>query len=421
MNNKSTFSRKALIIIVSTTLVFAVVEATAWLGLRILKSNYRIEYKPMLPTKLSGRHQKALKKFIADEVDHTGFSAELGWTVKPNARATNGKYTSNSKKIRATREYTVKAPNDKIRISTFGDSYTFGMEVANNETWQEQLLLLDENLEILNFGIGGHGPDQALIRYFEEGAEYSSDIVFLGFMTENINRIMSVYRPYYVQQTGFPLTKPRFKVVNDQLKLIPNPHQRLEDYNALLQNPEAVLPKLGKDDFYYQTRYARHPLDVLNTVKLIKMVIFDFKNKFLLQTSIYDIKGNYNQKSEAYSLLLKIFESFYDEAIQRNALPVFLIYPDFSDVIARHSKKGKKYEPLLSWLKDKGYPYIDLSNAMIEYEQDSKIDTYFTKGHGHYSPAGNAASARFIYDYLKAGQLLDKDNIKSNITKYKVQ
>ena len=46
----------------------------------------------------------------------------------------------------------------------------------------------DSNMEVINFGVGGFGLDQAYLRYLEDGIQYKSHIVMIGFMSENIYR-----------------------------------------------------------------------------------------------------------------------------------------------------------------------------------------------------------------------------------------
>lgn len=393
--NQLTVKKRLLLGTITVVLILAVIEGTSWLGLLILEQKFDIRYHPQLHTQLSPRHQKALAKFIKNDFNLTGYSASLGWITKPNTNAAHGKYVINSKRIRAAREYSITPPADKVRIATFGDSYTFGMEVNNNDTFQEQLNMLDQNLEVLNFGIGGYGLDQAYLHYLDEGTEYSADIVLIGFMTENINRIVNVYRPYYSERTGLPLTKQRFILEENTLKLIKNPYEKLSDYQALLEHPESELPRLGKHDYYYHARYAKGPGDFLRTVRLVKMAVHD-----LFTVDIYDKQGIYNEHSEAYQLMLALFDSFHASVKKNGSQPVILIFPDFNDAVRFISNKPKKYQPLLDWLQAKKYPYIDLMDAITLFSETNKTADFFTKTHGHYSPHGNKFVAQQLREFL---------------------
>lgn len=410
---KSTLSdknRRLLFALITVVLVIVAVEGVSWLALKLLDEQFDIRYRPMLTTDLSPRHQEALERFIDDNVDHTGFSAALGWTIKPNTSVSDGLYISNSKRIRAKHEYPISPPPNKVRIATFGDSYTFGMEVSNEQTWQEQLVKRDNRFEIINFGIGGHSLDQGYLRYLDEGSAYSPDIVMVGFMSENINRVVSVYRPYYVEQTGLPLTKPRFILEDGELKLIKNPHQKLEDYKELLANPKSVLPTLGEHDFFYHTRYAENPMDSLAFVRFFKIVLYD-----LLSNKIYDRQENYNEDSEAYRLMLKLFEVFHTLAIKRGSLPIIVIYPEFRDVFAVKERRPKKYQALLSWLQTKDYMYVDLMDAFELFNKSNPMGGFFTERLGHYSPSGNEFVANQALDFLIKNELTTRESIKFSL------
>jgi hypothetical protein len=396
-DNNLSPNRKVVFWLITILLVIGSVEGISWLGVWFLEKKFDVVYQPLLPTDLSNRHRKALVKFIDDAYDLTTFSAKLGWTVKPNADARKGRYVTNSKQIRADKEYPLTKPENKTRIATFGDSYTFGMEVKNHETWQKQLVAQLTNIEVLNFGIAGHGPDQAYLRYLDEGIPYNPDIVVLGFMSENINRIVNVYRPYYVRSTGLPLTKPRFIKEGTTLKLIPNPHQKLVDYQNLLDQTESVLTEIGRHDFFYQTRYARQSVDIFRTVRLIKMVSHN-----LFKQRIYDKRGAYNTQSEAFQLLITLLGQFYQDISENGSKFLLVIYPELLDVIREKGKKPKRYQPLIDWLDNNGYPYVDLMDSILLYDSEAlEVKNFFVKNGGHYSPVGNNYAARQILAYLQ--------------------
>ena len=80
--------------------------------------------------------------------------------------------------VRGTRAYDLSPPQGKIRISAFGDSFTYGCGVHNYNSWVEQIYLSEKGYEVLNFGVLGYGLDQAYLRYIKEGISAGSHIVF---------------------------------------------------------------------------------------------------------------------------------------------------------------------------------------------------------------------------------------------------
>jgi len=87
-----------------------------------------------------------------------------------------------------------KSPNT-FRIGVFGDSFTFGEGVQNNETYPkvlENMLVNDEELrksglkvEVINFAIGKTATSHQLAFYQKEGRKYQLDLIVLGFLSGN--------------------------------------------------------------------------------------------------------------------------------------------------------------------------------------------------------------------------------------------
>jgi len=100
----------------------------------------------------------------------------------------------NSKGLR-DREFEYKKEPNTVRIGVFGDSFTFGEGVQNNESYPkllEHLLNADEELkasgkkiEVLNFGIGKTGTSHQYAFYRKQGKKYDLDFVILGFLGAN--------------------------------------------------------------------------------------------------------------------------------------------------------------------------------------------------------------------------------------------
>jgi len=136
-------------------------------------------------------------------------------------------------------------------MATFGDSYTYGDGVEDNETWQYFLSeIIGQNVR--NFGTSAYGTDQALLKFRRDFPAVQTKIAALCFIGENINRIVNVYRPFYHPKTGVPMTKPLFIMENGSLSLMKNPIKKAENYHWL-QDPH-YLNALGQYDYWYMNR-----------------------------------------------------------------------------------------------------------------------------------------------------------------------
>jgi hypothetical protein len=378
-------------------------EGLSWLGLWWLEKYQGITYKPLIIRPLSSSQRNAINKLVTGNTHTTAFSRRLGWEPKRNASAYKGRHITNSISIRHDREF-LKRPQDTItRLSAFGDSFTEGVGVSNKETWQEQMMAMDAGLEVLNFGMGGYGPDQAFLRYLE--SDIVHHIAILGYLTENLNRVVNVYAPFYGgSRVQLPMTKPRFLVDDgNNLVLVPNPMQDIQDYLNLITVPKVLLPRLGEHDYYFNLEYMKSDLDFLRIVRLIKMTYSALKKK-----PIYNQKGEYNPDSEAFKVTVAVFEAFYNEALKRDALPVFLIFPTYNNLAFYYNHKQRKYRLLIDWLGSKGFLFLDLTEYMIEHVGNRPLLDLFQKDL-HYSSFGNELVAKALLDYISKKKLKDRE------------
>ncbi len=156
------------------------------------------------------------------------YHAERGWTLAPNLQdleVFDGKrLSSNSRGLRGRREYAVPKPPGVYRIALFGDSFTFGEDVSDDETFAQRLESLLPGVEILNFGVHGYGHDQILLYLREALPLYRPDVVLLGHVTDDSLRNLTGFRDF---------AKPRFRLVNGALRLegtpVPTPQEMLAE------------------------------------------------------------------------------------------------------------------------------------------------------------------------------------------------
>lgn len=181
----------------------------------------------------------------------------LGWAYRPNSTRQSGTFTINSVGLRSRREYSPAAPPDTLRIALFGDSFTAGDEVSDDETWGHQLeMKLNQagiRAEVLNFGVGGYGMGQAFLRWQRQGRHYRPDMVIFGLQSENLNRNVNIFRQLYYSH-GEPFSKPRFVLTDQGLELLNAPamppEQIIDVFESFGSHPLAV------HEYYYQGRNA---------------------------------------------------------------------------------------------------------------------------------------------------------------------
>lgn len=381
-------------------LLFAVLEGMSRLGLWLLEKRMNVTYTPLELKPLSSRYQEAIKRIVAGDSPAFSFSSSLGWEPRPNASELNGTLVNNSIGARHTREFSEQPPEGITRVSTYGESFTQSA-TSNDGTWQELLMRMDPELEVINFGVSGYGTGQAYLRYLEKSLP--SDIVILGYMTENLNRVVNTYVPFYGgDMAGAPVTKPRLALRKGKLAVVPNPMQDRKEYLDLISDPRNTLIRLGQNDYYYNSKYKRGFLDFLGMVRLGKIAYYTFK-----KNPTYKKNGEYNTESEAFQVTTAIFEAFYKDVLQKGMLPVILIYPTYDDLAYYYLHKKRKYRPLTDWLKEKNYLYLDLLEGMSTQLEGRAIKDIF-RIDLHYTPEGNEMVAKTLQSFIAANGLKDK-------------
>jgi hypothetical protein len=382
--------KKITFSLVLLAFLWAVAELACLAGLWALKRYKNLEYQPKVVEDLTDKHKGILAAQIADTSSYMVFDRELGWTIRPNGN--KPQYKANSKGLRATREYDLNTTPGTVRVGAFGDSFTHASGVPTGFTWEEKLEGMLPGFEVINFGIPGSDPGQALLRYRREGVQYHNSIVLIGMMSENINRMVNVFRPFYFPRSGIPFTKPRFAIEDGKLVLIRNPIQSIDEYKDLLADPEKWLPRLGEHDWFYQRNNQRSRFDFLPSVRFAHMIRVQYFDQ-----PTFTPAGLYNPRSEAYQVSFRVLDQFYREALGHGSLPVIVLFPQRREVKERHNHRTVTYQPLLDELRRRGYRVIDLADGFEKYDPGAEMAH---KNFLHYPREGNEMVAEWVRDYL---------------------
>jgi len=388
--------------------VYLGMESLCYLSLIVLRAK-GVHYHPVASA-LSEEQRQVLKTRLDEDTGHlSGHNPILGWSPKPLMHTEDVRI--NSQGIRSEHDYSQDAPPHLVRVSAFGDSFTFGSDGTNTDTWESQMEQADSRFEVLNFGVGGYGLDQAYLRYMHEGVHFQSDIVIIGFMSENIYRNLNVFRPFYMGLNERKVyTKPRFSVEEGNLILFKNPLSTREDYVRFVADDQAVLKEIGKKDYFYQIGYVAGPMDRLPSVRLFKIAMRTIKERL---NPVVTREGSYAVTSEAFLLTTRLLEAFHCAALQHDSLPVIVIYPDLGDLSRYRNHQPKRYEPLLEHLRINGFHYLDVLDAFVAYDADVPRDQLTVGRWGHYSRLGNKIVASSLQNYLRKEDLVSRDAIKA--------
>jgi hypothetical protein len=324
---------------------------------------------------------------IAANDTYIAFDQSLGWTVARglSRAAEKATYTSNRAGMRSSREYSEGPPETGPRLAAFGDSFTHCDDVENDECWTAQLEADVPGVEVLNFGVSGYAPDQAWLRYQQEGRAYQPCAVLIGYMVENVNRVVNRFRPFYQPDTGITLGKPRYMLKGDDLELLPSPARSPLDY----ADPAWVERELGPHDFwYYPGVFAGDWLDLSHFIRLGRTVRYQREYDPLRADNedAGDIGWAYAPDSEGLEVASRVLIDFARQVEADGSTPVVLIFGRKSDVVAMRHNEKKVYEPLLQRLNKADITTIDLTERLFDASKKGGVERLIDK---HYRAAGN--------------------------------
>ena len=220
-----------------------------------------------------------------------------------------------------------------IRIGTFGDSYTYGAEVEKNGTYPYFLQQLfnkgfpGRKIEVLNFGVSGHGFQEQFFLWEEYSKKYSLDYILLGPACFQPDRDLTFgnstgERPLLGVKNRFILSKRNtlkevsLKGSNGKKRLrkyyqfVPSLTAFFYDKRPFETLEQILFPFLKNkipNPFYYKKMSMEDEAVKISTLLLKKIKDF-YNKKILFFTYRDDLFNQYKSNSGIYNLNLIPFE-----------------------------------------------------------------------------------------------------------------
>jgi hypothetical protein len=348
-------SRKKRLIFVFVIIAFLafVFEGVAQLAFSIPQIGKRLEANENY-TYLRNWVREHQKAGTATYYSFDMYDPSKGWKPKPNLKdekAWDDKIlNTNSKGLRGEKDFPYAKTRGRPRILILGDSFTFGDQVSDNETYSHYLQEMLPNTEVINMGVHGYGHDQMLILFKEEGVKYQPDIVILGFLPLDMSRNLLDFRDF---------AKPRFVLEKGELKLTGTPVPRPEEILRWDWTRPRIL------DLFSLTRH-----------------------------SIEKFSGLQQKKMEAITtaLLLELIRSV--ESIP--AMPILAYLPRGREIALDIAvTQDEKYLFSVCQLNERAKCFSTRPYFAEKIAQGASF-----KSRGHWEPAGHLAAAEAIKRYL---------------------
>jgi len=275
-----------------------------------------------------------------------------GWAVRPNVRETgvwgSATVSTNARGLRGTRDCAYAKPAGVTRIVALGDSFTFGDEVSDEETWPHELGRRSPGVEVLNLGVHGYGHDQMLLYLREEGVRYEPDVVLLGFLSDDMERNVIGFRDY---------AKPRFDLVSGELRL----------RNVPVPPPGELARRPG-------SRF----LDLLS----ILWVTYEWRSG--------------HTRDVTRELTVALLDAIAETARSAGAVPVFAYLPVYGEIDKPEASMTRRESFFFDYCRERGIDSIYLRPHFLPRVQ-AGVEL---KTSGHWGPLEHRIAAEGIQDRL---------------------
>ncbi|MEM6678958.1 MAG: hypothetical protein AAF675_13915 [Pseudomonadota bacterium] len=287
-------------------------------------------------------------------------------------------------------------------VSLYGDSFTFSDEARDEDAWGN-VLASSLGCRVENYGVGGYGTDQALMR-LERHLAAGHDIgptVILSMYPDNLNRNVNQWR--YLLTGGSKLGfKPAFVERAEGFAQAPIFSGDFEAFQMLARDPAAVLEGEAylpdAPGLIRQVTYG-FPFSATLTHRLAKLVrsYRDYDSASLINFSNYPVyydsaAGVSDEKKRVAQYIQQRFASRCEEHALRC---LFVLIPD-GELLYQRDNLGRHD---LEWVIDEAPEEIAAVDASVMYADLKDFCEMLTGPsvcRGHFNPKGYARFARFI-------------------------
>lgn len=278
-------------------------------------------------------------------------------------------------------------------VTTYGDSFVFADEVGDDAAWGD-VLARRLGCGVGNFGVGGFGTDQALLRFMANAGD-SAPVTVLGIFAENVLRNVNQYRHFLTGAEPLGL-KPRFVLDGGMLRLIEMPGASYETLVAGLRRPATLF---AHDAFRPDTRHGPVIWRFPYTASLVRVLLMErVANRLRGQPSWIDFLDP-EHDSRALPTTVAIADAFARAARARGKSVLVVLFPSMTGYEHGRRTGTPVYATLTAALAARGLDVLDLTAdfaARLGTRSFCEILTQPVSCAGHYGAEGNEIVATAV-------------------------
>jgi hypothetical protein len=309
---------------------------------------------------------------------------DLGW-VPPGDWGASSYRRANSASGRGSSTLGVNC----LRIAVFGASYTAGWW----QSLEDSLNAAGIPTQVVNFGCGGYGMDQALLRWRKHGVAFRPNVVLFGFSRGDCENNLSLLRLLSEPESGIPFLKPRFVLRAGRLQLINAPTPPLGEVPGIVSG-FGRWP-VARYEHYYQ------PADFRSRLWRHSVVLSLLEARITAAREREAVAALYAQNGEVATLTLSILRQFRAETEATGSCFYVVHLPHEDDLQALQDNGSRPFPGLLDSVSGIA-PVIMPDSAMLDLARGHALSSYFARG--HYAKEFNSLIGRTITKALIASR-----------------
>ena len=294
------------------------------------------------------------------------------------------------------------------RINTYGDSFTFGDQVNDGETWQEYLAgHLRE--PIRNFGSGGHGVYQAYLRLLrEERTDHSAQYLVLYIWGDDSYRtLIGTWLQLAISKATVEMDLKTRQFI-EKKNLFPTQESlyHLTDGDWIVDHfKEDLAMQLMLYGGYAGNKDEGGAIRSLDRKRISQLAAsLDYPFDWDATDLPAQARGLFDRYAQRATLfILDKARAFADQ----NGKHLLIVLNDPFRALDQMIRNEPRYDQeVVDYLLKNKVDYFDMNEVHLADFRKSSLDyaeykqCYFVGGDGHYSPQGNHLFAYAIKDKI---------------------
>ncbi len=285
----------------------------------------------------------------------------LGWRMRPNLA--DSEVHTNRWGMRGTTDYPKERVEGKKRIMLLGDSFTYGLGVADADVYGLILQAAHPDLEVLICATNSWGTGQMFLEYERYRHVFEPDLIVIGIYEDDFMRAGVRAREYL---------KPKFDVAGDQLVLTGVPVPPLEDFDVSMA-PLTHRPRMiDAADYFYKLIRFNNTGKHMDDDRFEEMAAI---NRFLLR----DLKALAATKPRSPPVVVMTWPSIHYE---------------------RNWDSARIRQSIVDSAKALDLPVYDLEERLKAKAKETGEPVYLHT-HSHWNRAGHEVAAQQLEEHLQ--------------------